>query len=300
MNKKSYFILTLVTLFSLLLNHGCGMRIPIISPLLTDHDWPKKRIMIMPVSDLTGTPLSESANTISDDFTKFLQKTGSFDLYSPKDTHEYQTFVPGASIDLELLTEAKKRGMNAIIFETLNPVEANPGKAGIWPFRKKVWKCTLSMNIDIVDVSTGTILLSKEVGDKLTLSGEETPEEAEKDDNTETKKRALKKGLPRILKKAAKAARLALNKEVWTGSIVSIEGEKIIINAGSDLELKPGMILEVFCEGQYITSFNDQTYQLPGNKVGEVKIVSLETRHSYAVPINGDGFKVGQIVRVKD
>ena len=300
MNKKSYFILFVFTLFSLLLSVGCGMRMPLISRFLTDNDWPKKRIMIMTASNLTGIPLSESTNTISDEFTKILQKTDSFDLSSPKNTNKFQSFTPGASIDLELLREAKKRGMNAITFETLNPVEVNPGKAGIWPFRKKAWKCTLSMNVDIVDVMTGTILLSQEVANKLTISGEEIPEEEEKDGNIETKKRALKKGLPRILKKAAKVASLALNKEVWTGRIVSIEKNEIIINAGSDVELKPGVVLEVFCEGQHITSFKDQRYQLPGHKVGEIKIVSLETRHSLTEPINGDGFKVGQIVRLKD
>ena len=300
MNKKSYFILALFILLSLLLSAGCGMRIPFISPLLTDNDWPKKRIMIMPASNLTGIPFSEPMNTIIDEFTKILQKTGSFDLSSLENTHQFQSLTPGSSIDFELLTEAKKRGINAIIFGTLNPVEVNPGKAGIWPFRKKAWKCALSMNVDIVDVITGTILLSKEVADKITLSGEETTEEEQKEGTIETKQRALRKGLPRILKKAATAASHALNKELWAGRIVSIEEKKIIINAGSDAELKSGVVLEVFCEGQHITSFNDQTYQLPGQKVGEVKIVSLETRHSLTEPINGNGFKVGQIVRVKD
>ena len=300
MNKRLCFLLTVCALFSLLLIAGCGMRIPLISQLLTDNDWPKKRVMIMPATDLTGIPLGESMDTIGEEFTKILQKNGSFDLYPQKNTNKFQSFKPGASIDPELLRRAKERGMNAIIFKTLDPVEVNPGKSGIWPFRKKVWRCTLSMNVDIVDVTTGTILLSKEIADNIILSGEETTEEAEKDGNTETKKRALKKGLPRILKKAAKAASLSLNKEVWTGRIVSIEKNEIIINAGSDVELKPGVVLEVFCEGQYITSFKEQTYQLPGQKVGEIKIVSLKTRHSLTEPINGDGFQVGQIVRVKD
>jgi len=49
-----------------------------------------------------------------------------------------------------------------------------------------------------------------------------------------------------------------------------------------------------------ITASTGQTYALPGQKVGEIKIVTLKTRHSLAEPVKGDGFKVGQIVRVKD
>jgi len=39
---------------------------------------------------------------------------------------------------------------------------------------------------------------------------------------------------------------------------------------------------------------------LPGQKVGEIRIVSLKTRHALTEPVEGDGFQAGQIVRVKD
>ena len=300
MNKRSYFLLTVFSLVSLLPLAGCGMRASLISGLLTDNDWPKKRVMVMPATDLTGIAFHESIDTIREELTKILQKTGCYNLCPHNKTKKSYSFTPGESIDPELLREAKERGMNAIIFETINPIELNPGKSGIWPFRKKAWSYTVSMDIDIVDVNSETILLSKEIADNITLSSEETTEETEKGGNTETKKKALKKRLPDILKEAANAASLSLNQKVWTGRIVSIDAKEIIINAGSDVGLRPGVVLEVFRKGEYITSFNKQTYQLPGPKAGEIKIVSLKTRHSLAEPIDGDGFKVGQIVRVKD
>jgi len=300
MKKRSYFLLTICALFSLSLLAGCGMRALLTSQLLPDNDWPKKRVMVMPAADLTGIPLHESIDTIREELTKILQKTGYFNLCPHNKTKKYHSFTPGESIDPELLREAKERGMNAIIFETINPIELNPGKSGIWPFRKKAWSCTVSMDIDIVDVNSETILLSKEIADNITLSSEETTEQTEKGGTTETKKKALKECLPDILKEAANAASLSLNQKFWTGRIVSIDTKEIIINAGSDVGLRPGVVLEVFSKGEYITSFNKQTYQLPGPKAGEIKIVSLKTMHSIAKPIDGDGFKVGQIVRVKD
>ena len=143
--KRFCILLTAI----ILLLAGCGMRALLTSQLLPDNDWPKKRVMVMPATDLTGIALHKSIDTTSKELTKILRKTGFFNLYPHNKTKKFQSFAPGESIDPELLKEAKERGMNAIIFETINPIELNPGKSGIWPFRKKAWSCTVSMNIDI-------------------------------------------------------------------------------------------------------------------------------------------------------
>ena len=294
--KRFYIFLTAI----ILLIAGCGMRTLFTSQSLTDNDWPKKRVMVMPATDLTGINLHESIDTISEELTKHLQKTGFFNLYPINKTKKFRPFTPGKSIDPELLQEAKERGINAIIFETLNPIELNPGKSGIWPFRKKAWRVTVSMDIDILDINSETILLSKEIADNTALSGEETTEERIKGGNTATKQKALKECLPHILKEAANAASISLNQKPWTGRIVAIHTKEIIINAGSDAGLRPGVVLEVFSKGEYITSFNNQTYQLPGPKAGKIKIVSIQQHHSFAEPIKEGDFKPGQIIRVKD
>jgi len=59
-------------------------------------------------------------------------------------------------------------------------------------------------------------------------------------------------------------------------------------------------VLDVFSKGEYITSFNEQTYQLPGPKVGEIKIVRVKQHHSFAEPIKEGSFIPGQIIRIKD
>ena len=300
MKKKSYFLPTICALFSFLLFASCGMRGLLTSQQFTDNDWPRKRVMVMPATDRTGIDFHESRDTISKEFTKILQKTGCFNLYSYNKVKPFQSFTPEESIDPEILREAKERGMNAIIFETINPIELNPGKSGIWPFRKKAWSCTVSMNIDIINVTSETLLLSKEITETITLSTGETIEKTQKNGLAETKKKALKECLPDILKEAAHAASLSLKKEVWTGRIVSVDKNEIIINAGTDVELRPGVVFEVFCEGQCITSFNEQTYQLPGPKAGEIKIVSVQQHRSFAEPLKEGDFKSGQIVRIKD
>lgn len=254
----------------------------------------------MPPTDRSQIAFHESRDTVSKELTKTLQKTGCFILYSHNKAKPCHSFTPEESIDPELLRVAKEKGVNAIIFETINPIELNPVKSGIWPFRKKVWRCTVSINIDIVDVTSKTILLSKEIADNVTLSSNETTGETEKEGTAETKKKALKECLPDILKEAAHSAILSLNQKVWTGRIVSINTKEIIINAGSDVGLRPGIVLEVFSEGECVTSFNEQTYQLPGPKAGEIKIVSIQQHYSFAEPLKEGKFKPGQIIKIKD
>jgi hypothetical protein len=256
--------------------------------------------MVMPAADLTGIPLDESMDSVSEGLGRILGKTGFLNIYHHNETKEFLFFRPGEPVDPELMREAREMGMNAIIFETVNPVETNSVKSGIWPFRKKAQRFTVSINIDIVDVTRGTTLLSKDIADSITVSDEEAEREKEKFTDVETKKRALKECLPAILEKAATLASRSLNREVWTGRIVFADKKSIIINAGRDAGLRPGIVFEVFGEGEYITSLKGQTYQLPGPKVGEIRVVSIELRHSSAEPINGTGFKAAQIVKVKD
>ena len=298
--KRLNILLATIILFSILLPAGCRTGASLVSRALPANNWPRKRVMLMPAADLTGIPLDESADNISEGLDKILRKTGFFNLYHQNKTEGFRPFEPGEPIDPELVREAKEMGMNAIVFETLNPIEIDPVKTGIWPFRRKVRRFTVSMNVDILDVNKGTIILSKEVADTITFSHEEAGGEKERSTNAESKKRALKECLPDLLKKAAMAAILSLNGQVWTGTIVSADNKSIIINAGRDVGLRQGIVFEVFGEGEPITSLKGQTYRLPGPKVGEIKIVGIKSRHSSAEPINGAAFKSGQIIMVKE
>ena len=300
MNKKLHILLTAIVLLPILLLAGCGTGASLESRGLPDNDWPKKRVMVMPATNLTGIPLDELIDTVSEELTKILGKTGFFNIDHHNKTKKFLLFKPGEPVDPELIREAREMGMNAIIFESVNPIETSSVKSGIWSSRGKAQRFTVSINIDIVDVNRGIMLLSKEIADNTAVSDEETEKEKEKSPDVETKKRAFKECLPDILEKAAMAVSLSLNREVWTGRIESTDKKRIIINAGRDAGLRSGIVFEVFAKGKYITSFKGQTYQLLGPKVGEIKTVGIKPRHSTAEPITGTDFKAGQIVRVKD
>lgn len=255
--------------------------------------------MLMPAADLSGIPAGELMGTASVRFSEMLEKAGSFTVYHQDKIEKSSSFRPGEPMDPELLKELKEMGINAIVFQTLNPIETNPDKTGIWPFRRKTWRCAVSMNIDIGDVNRGTILLSKEVAHTITFSVEEGEEKQESPSNAETKKNALREALPAMVEKAAAATIDSLNTQAWMGTILSADGKGIRINAGMDAGLRPGIVFEVFDQGAPIKSFSGDIYHLSGPKVGEIRAFSIEHHYSWAEPIDGTGFKAGQTVRVK-
>ena len=92
----------------------------------------------------------------------------------------------------------------------------------------------------------------------------------------------------------------SLNQRVWTGEIVSINAKEIVINAGKDVGLRSGIVLEVLSRGKCITSFRKKPYHLPGPRVGEIKIVRVQQNHSFAEILGVGDFEPGQIIRTKN
>lgn len=300
MKIRFYILLSTIFLLLLVFLVGCATGPSMFSRALSDNNWPKKRVMVMPVINLTGLTSDELVDAVSQEVSTILRESGLFIVYQYNKTEQSYSFQVGKPVDPELLRVSQERGINALIFETVNPIEVDLVRKGMWPFRRKAQRFTVSVNIDIVDVNTRTVILGEDLAKDITFSGEEIRTETEKTPYAEKKTKALKECLPEILKKAARSATRSLNQQAWTGRIVSLDQQGIMVNAGRDVGLRPGVVLEVFCTGECITSCTGQTYELPGVKVGEIKVVTLKTRYSLAEPVKGDGFKVRQIVRVKD
>jgi len=300
MKRRFYILLSTIFLLLLVFLVGCATGPSMFSRALSDNNWPKKRVMVMPVINLTGLTSDELVDVVSEEVSTILRESGLFVVYQYNKTEQSYSFQVGKPVDPELVRVSQERGINALIFETVNPIEVDLVRKGIWPFRRRAQRFTVSVNIDIVDVNTRTVILGEDLAKDITFSGEEIRTEKEETPYAEKKRKALKECLPEILKKAARSATRSLNQQAWTGRIVSLDQQGIMVNAGRDVGLRPGVVLEVFCTGESITSCTGQTYELPGVKVGEIKIVVLKTRHSFAEPIKGNSFKPGQIIRVKD
>ncbi|MBW1912210.1 MAG: hypothetical protein JRI43_03360, partial [Deltaproteobacteria bacterium] len=77
-------------------------------------------------------------------------------------------------------------------------------------------------------------------------------------------------------------------------------GKTIIISAGEDVGLSAERVFEVFGRGDSIRSASGRSLYLLGPKLGEIKTVKVMESYSSAVPLAGEQFRPGQVIKLKN
>jgi hypothetical protein len=300
MKKSLHLMVTLAVFFSVLVLFisGCA-TISSLMPSISDKEWPKKRVMVMGVTNLSNLSLDESTD-VSNGLARGLRKTGFFNIHQQDEPEGYSIFESETKGNLDFLKQFSDMGMNAIIFTRLYPINQTNVRSGIWPLRKKAKKFTAILNITVFDVHRKTVILNKDIIENITIPFKDLKATNENILDVENEKLALRQCLPRMLKKSVKAIYQALNDEIWEGKIISVDTETITINAGRDAGLKQGLVLAVLEDGELITTYKGKAYPLTGKEVGKIKIVELKQRTSIAKPLTTGKFKAGQIIRVEE
>jgi len=300
MKKSLYLMVTLPVFFSVLLLFisGCA-TISSLMPPISDKKWPKKRVMVMGVTNLSNLSLDESKD-VSNDLARGLRNTGFFNIHQQDEPEGYSIFESETKGNLDFLKQFSDIGMNAIIFTRLYPINQTNVRSGIWPLRKKAKKFTAILNITVFDVHRKTVILNKDIIENITIPFKDLKATNENILDVENEKLALRQCLPRMLKKSVKAIYQALNDEIWEGKIISVDTETTTINAGRDAGLKQGLVLAVLEDGELITTYKGKAYPLTGKEVGKIKIVEIKQRTSIAKPLTTGKFKAGQIIRVEE
>ena len=168
-----------------------------------------------------------------------------------------------------------------------------------------VGKVTAKVAVDmrLIDTSTGEIIASHRAEAKTSATGIAG---------------AMKiKGIPvagGFFKSRAmeKAARKAIEEVVdvvvkntasmpWSGKVVTAKGGKVYINAGSNMNMTAGMVLDVSRPGEELVD-PDTGLSLGATEshVGRLKITQVQEKFSIAEPVEGSGFQKGDIVRLVD
>jgi hypothetical protein len=187
--------------------------------------------------------------------------------------------------------------MNFLITSVVNPFELNSRKRGIWPIRFMRHEVEVSLLINAFDVIDGTLFLTHLEARKIKISGDDLEVEGNPQKIDEEK---LEKVLSRIVEDQAETISEGLKERPWRGKVVSADGETITINAGKDVGLTNDVVFEVFEMGEAIRSASGRNFYLLGQNVGEIKTVNVMETRASAVPLSGEQFRAGQIIRIKD
>ncbi len=305
---KRFTAITCLCLLSLLLAaSGCSTTKNLTKKVLptswakkimTNEADLKKRVMIFPFVDQAGVG-PEMAKKLSNEFYDRLKKTPNLLLYNPPDgvfsSQAMESPQYGVVTSSKLVDIADDMGMNALMIGVLNPVEIAVHKTGIWPFDS--WKrlYTVSAAINVIQTASKTLIYTDVAVEEYSMS----LEESEQIDQENYIRKIALEALPDLINNLGTTMDFKVSDEPWTGKIVAVDGDTIMINAGKEIGLEGVAVFKVFSVGESITSGTGRTIHLLGETVGEIKVTSVMEKHSLAEPLDGGPFKAKQFIRLK-
>jgi hypothetical protein len=256
----------------------------------------KQRVMVFPLIDQAGLG-NEITAQYSRQFYDLLDEAPNLLVSEPPDgmfsTMSIESPQFGVVTNSRLVDFAQSMGMNALIIGVLNPLETSIRKTGIWPFDDWQKFFGISVAVNVIDTASKTLMVTH-------VELEEFPvdlDEAEEIDEQAFVNEKSVETYPEMIKEQADMVSRELHKLPWTGPILAVEDNTVMINAGKEVGLEPGRLFEVFALGRSIESASGRSISLFGEKIGLIKVNSVMETHALAEPVSGGPFTPKQFVR---
>lgn len=246
----------------------------------------RKRVTAAPFfSRLEG--LDPTAKAIGVKVTEGLDKAGGVVLVGYDDvvaaSREAAPEVKGTRE--RLLAAGRRLGVVTLLTGSLTDLSLERKLTGIYGFRDNDPFLVMELDATMVDVASGVVLADKAFHVQVEL----TTIQAENIQNGETPPRELVSQLAaEVVEPVLDWCQDNIAMQRWAGYILSLEGGRIKTTVGRDTGLPTGAELVVYGAGQKITAGSGQTLHLPGSPVGRVRLVELESRTAWAVPVAGE------------
>jgi len=284
---KKFLVLILLTVIGA---PGCSSPGDLIGPWRSKPVL-KKRITVVPFIDFAGLGASDTER-ITEQVVEMLSKSPNLVIY-PCPLEIAALSAPekrGAMVE-----KAGELGFNALIIGQLNPHEIEIKKKGLWPFKRAVSSVHVSLFIDVLETTTGTLLLTLTQREEVEL-GEG---DLSKTDET-VSRRAWEKALPKILEDPVERVLEALENLTWIGRIIEVNGGDIKIDGGSDIGIIPLSIFEVFSAEEFVIAKDGRRYPTSWKRIGKIQVKEVRKTTSLAAPLKGGPFLPGQSVTLSD
>jgi len=283
----------------LIMTLGCGTTKSIYKKVKPDKPYLIKKIMVFPPIDLSGLAAGKAAQT-TQDFIEILKQSPQLSIHTPPDGWSVPTHIKTpkfgvAYYDPKIAQMARDRNMNVLLAAFLPPIEKTIRRDGIWPFRYDADVYKIAIVINAMNVANGCLYLTELSSNDVYFKPDEVSGMAQK----EIFEKVWEKGMPDILEQQAELVTEKLIAEPWTGRILNNQKGLVMINAGKDSGVQPGQLFNVFSKGESIVCQTGKQLDLTGEKIGEIKAVSVMEEHTLAKPESGGPFSVGQSIRFK-
>jgi hypothetical protein len=200
--------------------------------------------------------------------------------YQRLDEESRSVASPGDTTMARLFKAARQSGVNTMISGAIVDLSVRRRLKGVYGFRDNIPFLGLEAHLTIHDLANGTIVgessfRSEMEVDEVLAQGIEQGNEPPKDkvDQLQVELRA----------EAVEWIQDTLPEQEWTGFIISVNGDRIIITGGSNNGFTQGSVVHVYTPGQPIKTGSGLTLYLLGAKVGALKVVEPKKSTSLAV-----------------
>jgi hypothetical protein len=302
MKKPRMFILiSTVGLWSLILGVGCGTSKSVYKKVSFKDTELKKRVLVLPLLDQAGVGEAKT-EALTAKLVELLKEGESLSVYRgtvPTPSRQRARSPEFAVvIDPALIEKAAHMGMNVLIAGVLNPREVRFSSWGVWPIKFVKRQMELSLLLNAYDIIDGTLFLTNLETRRIKISTDDL--ELASEGKYAVDENEVEEEMSDILEDQASTIRDELEDHPWRGKITSVDGESVMINAGSDIGLSNGSVFQVYSKGERIRSLDGKYFYLLGPKVGEIKAVNVLDSQASAVPMEGGPFSPGQIITIKN
>jgi hypothetical protein len=204
--------------------------------------------------------------------------------------------LPSGRVDnFALAIIGRGLGLNAVVTGSLDDIGL------LNELRGMVWKDThhliqILVSVEVYDTETGAKILDQSFSRKVEI--EELDYELMQSEGKMILP-DLNETLSDLIGEMGETICWAVEDQSWNGFIIAIDGNNIILSAGSRAGLEPGDEFEVFDTSRVIEGLNGQRFFYHGQKTGEIRIVEVEPDKAKAVIASDEGIKTGNSVRVK-
>lgn len=294
--------LSLILAIGLVLSAGCGVSRKLAGKVMPGGSELKKRVMVTTPLDLASLGPQRIA-AVKQDFTVRLGKSNNVLVFSYENPLEAALankppFGPGAP--REIIDAAERERMHAVVTWSLAPIDVDVRRKGIWPFRETRRFYATTVIVNVVDVSQGAIIATHTESREFSIPEEEAePAGLDAPIASELVNEIWDANLPDLLEAQVDNTIESLKKAPWRATLVSTEGEGLVIPAGHDTGIKVGDRFDVFTKGESVTAAGGKSYDLVGRRIGKIEVTGVTERQATFRALSQMNLEAGMIVQYR-
>ncbi|MDD2390529.1 MAG: hypothetical protein PHP23_12465 [Desulfobacterales bacterium] len=195
----------------------------------------------------------------------------------------------GGTDNLKLVTAGRASGFNAIVNAAITDISQNNETHGWFWFKSDRRLIRMTVSLEVYSMLTGAKLLDESLVCETELEEAVALEEG-----------ALIRNLPELTATVSQMAfdsaeRICdiISSDPWTGYVISVAGDKLVISSGKQTGLLPGDLLEVYDGSQVAEGVGAQRFFMPGKKLGQLRITRVFEDRAEAELASGDNVREG-------